>query len=165
MVMPRVPGVPRHSVESLNLRCKARKLAQAQRYVEAARLQKQAERVEAKWYASQLVKVKEKEDTRLQEKHAWETARLEEKMQREEQRLVEKSVREQELMLRRHDISKGKLAARQQKTWTSFGGSAAGLEQALRALAAEPKKERPSHKTGRSASAPASRPRPRSAVR
>eukprot|EP00439_Symbiodinium_sp_Y106_P045700 s6612_g5.t2 len=46
------PGVPRHSAESLNLRHKARKLGLARRYVEAAKLQKEAERMEAEWCAS-----------------------------------------------------------------------------------------------------------------
>ncbi|CAE7256829.1 unnamed protein product, partial [Symbiodinium pilosum] len=160
------PGVPRHSVESLKLREKARKLALKQRYAEAAKLQKKAERLEAEWIASKYQASERKETDRLEERHALEKLRLEERLECQEAKLVEQSLRSQQLMLLRHDCSAARLVARQQRAWTALGGSVKSLEQALRSAAGRPRANEESDccKMRRSASAPAGRRRPKSAM-
>jgi len=158
------PGVPRHSAESLNLRHKARKLGLARRYVEAAKLQKEAERMEAEWCASKYRALETKEDELLEERHALERLRLEERLGHQEAKLVEQSLRAQQLMLQRHDCSVSRLAARQRRAWAALGGSAEDMEQALRSTAGRcTSKDGDCRKMRRSASTPAAR-RPKSAM-
>lgn len=158
------PGVPRHSAESLNLRHKARKLGLAQRYVEAAKLQKEAERMEAEWCASKYRALEAKDEGLLEERHALERLRLEERLEHQEAKLVEQSLRAQQLMLQRHDCSVSRLAARQRRAWAALGGPAEDMEQALWSAAGRcTSKEGDCRKMRRSASTPAAR-RPKSAM-
>mmetsp|Transcript_105365 Transcript_105365/g.187333 ORF Transcript_105365/g.187333 Transcript_105365/m.187333 type:complete len:462 (-) Transcript_105365:38-1423(-) len=122
------------SAWSLELRHKAKKLALLQRYVEASRLQGQAELEEEIIYAAKQEELAQKV-ANVQERHQFEQQRMEERLCNELSRLEVKKQGEEQLVQSKQNRFHEQLVLRQRKAWQSLGGKAAALEEALRRLA------------------------------